>query len=81
MSMHDSIDWKEEGADLEYNRVINKTKPGSILLFHNNAKYTPENLPKIIQKLKSEGYSFLKISDLIYTKNYYIDNYGKQILK
>jgi peptidoglycan-N-acetylglucosamine deacetylase len=77
----DSIDWKEEGADLEYNRVINKTKPGSIILFHNNAKYTPENLPKIIEKLKSQGYSFLKISELIYTKDYYIDHTGKQILK
>lgn len=77
----DSIDWKEEGADLEYNRVINKTKPGSIILFHNNARYTPNNLPKIIQKFKSEGYSFQKISDLIYTKDYYIDHTGKQILK
>ena len=77
----DSIDWKEEGADLEYNRVISKTKPGSIILFHNNAKYTPQNLPKIIDKLKSEGYSFLKISNFIYKKNYYIDYTGKQFLK
>lgn len=77
----DSIDWKEEGADLEYNRVISKTKPGSIILFHNNAKYTPENLPKIIEKLKSGGYSFLKISELIYKKNYYIDHTGKQFFK
>jgi len=44
----DSIDWKEQGADLEYERIIKKTKPGSILLFHNTAKYTPDNLPRII---------------------------------
>ncbi|MDP4144310.1 MAG: polysaccharide deacetylase family sporulation protein PdaB [Bacillota bacterium] len=77
----DSIDWKEQGADIEYNRIINKVKPGSILLFHNNAKYTPENLSKIIEKLKSEGYEFVKVSDLIYKDNFYLDNEGKQIRK
>jgi len=77
----DSIDWKEQGADIEYNRIIKKTKPGSILLFHNNAKYTPENLPKILQYLKNQGYQFVKVSDLIYKNNYYIDAAGKQIQK
>lgn len=77
----DSIDWKENGANIEYNRVINKTKPGSILLFHNNAKYTTKTLPQIIEKLQNEGYSFVKVSDLIYKENYYLDASGKQILK
>lgn len=77
----DSIDWKENGADIEYNRVIKKTRPGSIMLFHNNAKYTPENLPKIIEKLKGEGYSFIKVSELIYNDNYYLDSTGRQIKK
>jgi polysaccharide deacetylase family sporulation protein PdaB len=75
----DSIDWKEQGAKIEYDRIIKKVKPGSILLFHNNAKYTPENLPKILEYLKAEGYEFVKISDLIYKNNYYIDELGKQI--
>lgn len=77
----DSIDWKSQGADIEYNRVIKNTKDGSILLFHNDAKYTPENLPRIIENLKSKGYEFVKVSDLIYKDNYYIDNDGKQIAK
>lgn len=75
----DSIDWKSQGADLEYNRVIKNVKPGSILLFHNDAKYTPSNLPRIIENLKSRDYEFVKVSDLIYKDNYYIDNDGKQI--
>lgn len=75
----DSIDWREDGAQVEYNRVINKTKPGSIILFHNNAKYTPENLPKIIEKLQGEGYKFVKISDLIYKHDYHIEDDGRQI--
>jgi peptidoglycan-N-acetylglucosamine deacetylase len=77
----DSIDWKEHGASIEFNRVMKKTKPGSILLFHNTAKYTPETLPQIIEKLQQQGYSFVKVSDLIYKDNFYIDAAGKQIKK
>lgn len=77
----DSIDWKEQGKDIEYERVINKVKPGSIILFHTNAKYTPENLPRIIAELKNKGYSFVKVGNLIYKDNYYIDNIGRQIKK
>jgi len=77
----DSIDWKEQGAEIEYNRIIKNTKPGSILLFHNDAKYTPENLEKILQYFKNQGYQFVTVSDLIYKNNYYINEAGKQIQK
>lgn len=77
----DSIDWKEQGAEIEFNRIVKKTKPGSILLFHNVAKYTPENLPKILEYFKAQGYEFVKVSDLIYKNNYYINEVGKQIQK
>lgn len=74
----DSIDWKEEGKDIEYNRVSQKIKPGSIILFHNNTKYTPENLDKIISNFKKEGYEFVTVSDLIYHENYEINIEGVQ---
>ena len=45
---------------------------------HNNAKYTPENLDRIINKLTDEGYKFLTVSELIYDDNYYIDENGAQ---
>jgi peptidoglycan/xylan/chitin deacetylase (PgdA/CDA1 family) len=77
----DSIDWKAQGADNEYDRVMRKVQPGSILLFHNDGKYTPETLPRIIEDLKAKGYSFVKVGDLIYKENYYINNQGKQIKK
>ena len=32
-------------------------------------------------KAKKDGYEFVKINDLIYKKDYYIDNTGKQIKK
>lgn len=74
----DSVDWKETSAEDEYNRVMKKIQPGSILLFHNNAKYTPENLEKIIKDLKNQGYTFKPVSDLIYKDNYTVDSEGNQ---
>ncbi len=75
----DSLDWKDLSADEIYSRVTERTKNGSIILFHNAAKNTPEALPKILEKLKNDGFKFKKISDMIYKKDYYIDNTGKQI--
>lgn len=77
----DSVDWKAYGADKEYDKVVKNVKPGSIVLFHNDAKYTPETLPKIIESLQDQGYEFVKISDLIMRDRYYIDNNGKQVGK
>lgn len=74
----DSVDWKELGSDVEYERVMKKVKSGSILLFHNNAKYTPDNLNRIISKLKEDGYSFVPVGELIYSENYYVDDQGEQ---
>jgi polysaccharide deacetylase family sporulation protein PdaB len=75
----DSIDWKEQGKDLEYSRVVKNVKPGSIVLFHTSARYTPENLPKIIKELREEGYEFVKVGDLIYKNNYKLNGNGRQI--
>lgn len=77
----DSVDWKETGAEYEYNRVMDNVTNGSIVLFHNNAKYTPQNLDKIINKLKEEGYKFVTVGELIYKEDFYINENGEQIKK
>lgn len=74
----DSVDWKELGADVEYNKVMKNVKPGSILLFHNNAKYTPQNLERIIKELQAEGYVFKPVGEMIYTNGYNVDEQGIQ---
>jgi len=57
-------------------------QPGSIVLFHNAAKHTPEALPTILECLISRGYTIVPISHLIYggtyNVNYTIDHTGKQ---
>lgn len=54
---------------------------GSIILFHNDAKYTPEALGAIILGLKGKGYELVPISELIHKDNYYTDHEGRQKVK
>lgn len=77
----DSLDWKLLSSDEMYSRVVSKTKEGSVLLFHNGVKNTPEALEKILDKLQREGYSFVTVSELIYWDLYEIDSTGMQIQK
>ncbi len=77
----DSLDWKELGVDAIIQRVTKRVKPGSIVLFHNAAKYTPAALPAILDTLTKDGYKIIPISQLIYRDNFYIDHTGKQIPK
>ncbi|WP_236909977.1 polysaccharide deacetylase family sporulation protein PdaB [Clostridium sp. Cult3] len=75
----DSLDWKEMGVQPVVDRVTRNVRNGSIVLFHNNAKYVLEYLPIIIERLQSEGYEIVPISQLIYKDNFYMDNTGRQI--
>ena len=76
----DSIDWKDNMTyENILNRVIGRTQSGSILLFHNDTAHTAESLDKILTELEKKGFSFLKVSDLIYKDNYTIDHTGRQI--
>lgn len=79
----DSLDWQQSMTkDDIFKRVTTRIHPGAIVLFHNNATYTPEALEPIIVKLKQEGYSFVPIGDLLLTDNWYIDkSNGMQRLK
>ena len=75
----DSLDWKDTATPESIaNRVINKTKSGSIILFHNDADYTPKALPVILKALLDKGYEFVFIEDLIYKDNYEIIHDGTQ---
>ncbi|MBO5462302.1 MAG: polysaccharide deacetylase family protein [Clostridia bacterium] len=75
----DSLDWKKLSVDEMYNRVIEKTQNGSIILFHNGVENTPEALDKILTELEKDGYKFVTISELIYWDDYEIDHTGRQI--
>ncbi|QUI22011.1 polysaccharide deacetylase family protein [Vallitalea pronyensis] len=79
----DSLDWKEYGADHEVKTVLQHKAlgNGSIILFHNDAKYTPEALPAILKGLQDEGYEIVPISEIIIRDDYYMDHTGRQMKK
>ena len=78
----DSLDWKELSAGEITKRVTERVQPGSIVLFRNAAKHTPEALPAILEQLISQGYTVVPISKLIlpgtWGEDYTIDHTGRQ---
>ena len=76
----DSLDWKELGVQPVVDKVTRNIQNGSIVLFHNNAKYIKEYLPLVIERLQDSGYEIVPISELIYKDNFKMDNSGRQIL-
>ncbi len=74
----DSLDWKDLAASDITKRVTSKVQPGSICLFHNAAKHTPEALPSILESLIGQGYTLVPISELILQGDYTIDHTGRQ---
>lgn len=75
----DSLDWKDITTEKIVNRVVSKTKSGSIILCHNNGENTYKALPYVLSNLIEKGYKFVPISELIYKENYKINSFGVQI--
>ena len=75
----DSIDWDGPSPDKIKKRILKGAQSGSILLFHNDLENTTKALPDILKSLKSQGYEFVRVDELIYSDNYTIDAAGKQI--
>ena len=74
----DSLDWKGTSAAEITQRVLQRVKPGSIVLFHNAAEHTPEALPDILEALIADGYTIVPISQILLEGDTYIDNTGMQ---
>ena len=63
----DSLDWMNPGVNSIIDRVTKKVHPGDIILMHasDTCKQTTEALPVIIANLKSQGYEFVTVSELL----------------
>ncbi|MEG1584442.1 MAG: polysaccharide deacetylase family protein, partial [Anaerovorax sp.] len=55
----DSLDWKKISSEQIVERVCRNVRPGSIVLFHNNAEHVERYLPLILETLKADGYSIV----------------------
>jgi polysaccharide deacetylase family sporulation protein PdaB len=74
----DSLDWKNLSASQIAMRVVNGVKPGSIVLFHNNATNIVDGLRLVLDRLTNKGYKITSIGNLLIKDDYYVDSQGKQ---
>ena len=74
----DSLDWKNLSAAQMQKRILERVRPGSIVLMHNAGLHTPEALPGLIKELKKRGYKFTTTSELLIKGPYYIQHDGEQ---
>ena len=75
----DSLDYTGISVDEIVKRVLPKVKNGSIILFHNGVKNTPEALDIILTELGSQGYEFVTADELIYKDGFTFNSEGRQI--
>lgn len=75
----DTLDYEGKTPDEMCERIKKRIRSGSIILMHNDTKYTAQGLQQIIDTIHSEGYEIVSLDDLIYTENYEINHEGRQI--
>ena len=70
----DSLDWKTKSTKKNIENVQKSVKEWSIILMHDIHKSTVDSIQDLILKLKSEGYEFLTVSELLdhYQKSSYL---------
>lgn len=74
----DSLDWQGLSKEEITKRVVSGADNGAVILFHNDVKNTDEALDTILTQLEQKGYSFVTVSQLIYSEPYRIDATGRQ---
>lgn len=61
----DSLDWKLKNTNKVYNYVMKKFKGNDIILMHDSFKTSVEAATLIIDKLQSECYTFVTVSEFL----------------
>lgn len=61
----DTLDWTRPKPVDIIKKIIQKVKPGTIILCHDIHPGTIEAIPEIVQQLQEKGYSFKTVSDMI----------------
>ena len=75
----DSLDWKGIPSTQIASNIVKNVSSGSIILCHNNADHIVEALPSVLSSLKSRGYKFVTISNLLLSGKTKIDVTGRQV--
>ncbi len=74
----DSLDYKALTCEQMWERIEPKLSAGSIILMHNGTENTALSLDTLLSNIESKGYEIVKVSDIVYSSDYTIDNNGVQ---
>ena len=61
----DPFDWKRPGPSVVRDRIVNQSKPGSIILAHDIHAATVEAMPGTFDQLLAKGFKFVTVSELL----------------
>jgi peptidoglycan/xylan/chitin deacetylase (PgdA/CDA1 family) len=61
----DPYDWKRPGPAVVRSRILQETRPGSIVLSHDIHPGTIEAMPSTFDALEAKGFKFVTVSELI----------------
>ena len=64
----DSLDWKSKNEAAILTEIQHQTSDGSIILMHDIHQPSVNSLPKVIEYLQEQGYSFVTVSELLNTR-------------
>lgn len=77
----DTLDYEGKTPEEMCKRISKNIREGSIILMHNDTKYTASGLQQIIDTINSLGYEIVPLEELIYFENYEINHEGRQVKK
>lgn len=63
------FDHVEQPPDILFNKIINNTSDGNIILLHSGINATLANLPRIIEHFQARGFKFITVSESMALKN------------
>ena len=61
----DTLDWKHRNTPSIMSYVKQQVHPGAIILMHDIHETTVDAVPSVIEYLKSQGYEFVTVSDIL----------------
>ena len=64
----DSLDWKSKNEAAILTEIQHQTSDGAIILMHDIHQSSVNSLPKVIEYLQEQGYSFVTVSELLNTR-------------
>ena len=64
----DSLDWKSKNEAAILTEIQHQTSDGAIILMHDIHQPSVNSLPKVIEYLQGQGYSFVTVSELLNTR-------------